>query len=155
MIEESVEAFIVRYKPYAATVELLPRVEGSPLLECYTGKQVLRLFERTNPYLAKPGKVRLIINPSAEHLTASDTPHKALRTVALGQLAINGLLLERERHSAIVDAGLPLVVTTFEPIDEGLSIGDWVRCLTLIPIHGFVLPKAEQPGRHHEIDSDI
>jgi hypothetical protein len=156
MIEESIEAFMVRYKPYAATVELLPRTEGSPLLECYVNGQILRLLERTNPYLAKPGKAQLIINPTTERLLASSDTQKRLKTVSLGALNVTGVMLERERRSAIIDAGIPLVVATLEEIDEQLSVGDWVNFETLVPIHGFVLAKEErQVSKGREVDNDI
>jgi hypothetical protein len=156
MIEESIEAFMVRYKPYAASVELLPRTEGSPLLECYVGRQILRVLERTNPYLARPGKAQLIINPTTERLLVSSDAQKRLKTLSLGTLHITGLILERERHSAIIDAGIPLVVATLEEIADELSVGDWVSFETLAPIHGFVVTKEErQTPKGREVDNDI
>ncbi|MFO7545037.1 MAG: hypothetical protein R6W77_06035 [Trueperaceae bacterium] len=68
MIEDSVDAFVTRWRGHAAEVELFPRHEGSPLLECRAGTALLQLFERTGPYLWRPGPGRVIIHPITEAL---------------------------------------------------------------------------------------
>jgi hypothetical protein len=68
MIEDSVDAFVTRWRGHAAEVELFPRHEGSPLLECRAGAALLQLFERTGPYLWRPGPGRVIIHPVTEAL---------------------------------------------------------------------------------------
>lgn len=68
MIEDSVDAFVTRWRGHAAEVELFPRHEGSPLFECRAGTAVLQLFERTGPYLWRPGAGRVIIHPVTDHL---------------------------------------------------------------------------------------
>ena len=77
MIEDSVDAFVTRWRGHAADVELFPRHEGSPLLECRAGTALLQLFERTGPYLWRPGPGRVIIHPVTEtlELTSEDGAH--------------------------------------------------------------------------------
>lgn len=68
MIEDSVDAFVTRWRGHAAEVELFPRHEGSPLLECRAGTALLQLFERTGPYSWRPGTGRVIIHPVTDTL---------------------------------------------------------------------------------------
>jgi hypothetical protein len=77
-MEESVEGFIQQYKTYAASVEVLPKTEGSPLLEVVANQRVLHLLERTAPYQSKPGKARVIVNPMTLALEKSSEMVKVL-----------------------------------------------------------------------------
>ena len=147
MIEESVEGFIQRYRPYAAPVEVLPHLEGSPLLECVLGTTVVQVLERTAPYLARPGRMRLILNPTAASLTRSAEGRKELLAPALGRIRATGLVLGLEERVLIVDAGAPLVVSLETPAPADLTLGEWVAFESTAPIHGFVLPPEPQRGR--------
>lgn len=74
MLEDSVDSFVARWRRYAADVELFPRHEGSPLLECRAGTALVQLFERTGPYLWRPGAARVIIHPIADTLEVLTEP---------------------------------------------------------------------------------
>ncbi len=147
MLEESVESFILHYKPYAALVEILPYLEGSPLLECVVGNTVVQVLERTAPYLARPGKMRLIINPTAKVLEPAEEIRKSLVTVATSRIRATGPVLELGRQALIVDAGTPLVVSFFGSLPEGVAVGEWVQFESLAPLHGFVLPTEPRDGQ--------
>lgn len=77
MLEDSVDSFVARWRRYAADVELFPRHEGSPLLECRAGTALLQLFERTGPYLWRPGAARVIIHPVADTIDVLTEPPEA------------------------------------------------------------------------------
>src|SRR5690554_551223 len=74
MIEDSPESFIARWREHAATVELFPHTEGSPLLEARAGQTLLQLFERTGPYLGRPGRAQVIIHPVTESVESVHDP---------------------------------------------------------------------------------
>lgn len=154
MIEESVESFVLRFKTYAATVEVLARPEGSPLLECVVGQTVLQVLERTNPYAAQPGMVQLILNPTTEVLTVAEATEKDLAPAGLGRLRATGRVLERELQAVIVDAGVPLVVTLFGEVPDTLAAGDWVHFESVAPIHGFFVPPSKRGLQRREADTD-
>jgi hypothetical protein len=156
-MEDSVEGFILHYKPYAATVELLPKTEGSPLLEVVANHRVLHLLERTAPYQSKPGKAQVIVNPMAQTLNKSDEAVKSITVPALGKMRVQGVVLEIFPDAAIIDAGVTLVVSLLEEFPEDIALGDYISFDSLSPIHGFVIQKEEQRTyrRGRETDSDI
>lgn len=139
-LEESVEGFIIQWKPYAASVELFARPEGSPLLECLAGDRVLHVFERTNPYISGTGQARLIINPVAERIEKSDQTEKLVSVTGLSELRATGIVLQRWGKMVVVDAGIPLVVGVHEGLPDDVAAGDWLSFQSLAPIHGFVIP---------------
>lgn len=156
MVEESVEGFVAQYRGYAAPVEILPHVEGAPLLECVVGTTVLQVLERTGPYLARPGRAHVIINPSCERLERLAEGRKALSTPALGTLEATGPVLELADKVLIVDALVPLVVFALSELPEDLALGDWVRFTSLAPVHGFVVPReARVNTRGREVDGAL
>jgi hypothetical protein len=157
IMEDSVEGFILHYKPYAAAVELLPKTEGSPLLEVVANHKVLHLLERTTPYQAKPGKALVIVNPMAESIQKSFEPIKNITVLALSKLRVEGIVLELFPDAFIVDAGLPIVVTLLCELPETIALGDYISFESLSPVHGFVVFKDEQRSyrRGRETDSDI
>ena len=140
MIEESVESFILEYKPYAAAVEILPRVEGSPLLEFLVAGKVFGVLERTNPYAAHPGRAQLILNPTATKLEPTSETSKSLTQSDPGHLKAVGRVLARQPEAIILDAGVPLVVTLLEPLQADIDVGDWVELGADAPVHGFYVP---------------
>jgi hypothetical protein len=156
-MEDSVEGFMLHYKPYAATVEVLPKTEGSPLLEIVAGQKVVHLLERTAPYGAKPGKAQVIVNPMTLTLMKSDEAVKSITVPALSKMRVQGVVLEVFPDAAIIDAGVPLVVSLLEALSNDIAPGDYVSFESLSPIHGFVIQKEEQRSyrRGRETDSDI
>ncbi len=156
-MEDSVEGFLLHYKPYAASVEILPKTEGSPLLEVVAAQKVLHLLERTAPYGAKPGKAQVIVNPMTQTLSKSDEAVKSISVPALGKMRVQGVVLEVLLEAVIIDAGVPLVVSLLEEFPNDIALGDYVSFDSLSPIHGFVIQKEEQRSyrRGRETDSDI
>ena len=154
MIEESVESFVTQFKTYAATVEVLARLEGSPLLECVVGETVLQVLERTNPYAAQPGMVQLILNPTTASLTPTDATRPSLAAAGLGRLRATGRVLERDAQAVIVDAGVPLVVTLFGDVPDTFAAGDWVSFESVAPVHGFFVPPNKRSLQQRETDAD-
>lgn len=63
ILENSIEEFIERFRKYAASGHLYPRLEGSPLLEFAAAGKVLYLLERTAPYAKLAGDVSVIVHP--------------------------------------------------------------------------------------------
>jgi hypothetical protein len=156
-MEESVEGFISQFKPYAATVEVLPKTEGSPLLEIVVSQKVLHLLERTAPYQSKPGKAQIILNPMTKALEKSAESVKAITVPGVSKMHVQGVVLELSSQTAIVDAGVPLVVTLLEDISNDIALGDYIQFDSLRPVHGFVLQKEEQRSyrRGRETDSEL
>lgn len=146
MIEDSLEAFVQRWRPFAAEARLFARPEGSPLLEAEVGGAILQLFERTNPYLGEPGAARAVVHPIVARVEAVDEvagerPEKRIDVPTRGALHAVGTVLEREEGVLVVDAGAPLVVASLEPISDGVGPGTWVHFTAEPPVHVFVLPK--------------
>lgn len=150
VFEDSPEAFVARFRTFAATVELFSHVEGSPLIECRAGDAILQLFERTGPYLSVPGTGRVILNPTTASLEPRLEGSKLLETAGLGSVRAQGLVLARETSFAVVDAGVPLVVGVHGGVDDAIASGDWVAFESEAPMHGFVLP----PSRRQRTDGD-
>lgn len=148
MFEESPEAFMARWRPFATDVQLFPHTEGSPLLECGVAGAVVQVLERTGPYRSTPGPARMILNATAETLEAvpDDVPAeqrtRLLETVGISRVRVQGRVLSREGNMVVVDAGAPLVVGVHGALPTGVAAGDTVRFEALPPLHGFVLPRA-------------
>ena len=141
MIEDSVDNFILNYKTYAAEIEILPKIEGSTLVEAIALNKVFHFFERTGPYDSKPGKARAILNLMIKEIHSNAIKVKALKVTGISELKVEGLVLEREQKSIILDVGIPLVVTNFKDIPDEIAAGEWIGVSSLAPIHGFVLPE--------------
>ena len=62
MIEESVEGFVARWRTHPVRATAFARAEGSPLLELGIGDAVVQTLERTGPYLAPTGSVRVVLH---------------------------------------------------------------------------------------------
>ena len=158
LMEDSVEGFMLHYKPYAASVEVLPKTEGSPLLEVVVaGQKVIHLLERTAPYVSKPGKAQVIVNPMTQTLIKSDEAVKSITIPALSKVRVQGVVLEVFPDAAIIDAGVTLVVSLLEEFPSDIALGDFISFDSLSPVHGFVVQKEEQRSyrRGRETDSDI
>lgn len=140
MLEESVESFVLQWKPYAASVELFAHTEGSPLLEARVGDTILYVLERTGPYNSPVGRAELIINPVVETVKRAEAGRRRIEPTGLGKMRACGLVLVRERRFVVVDAGAPLVVGVLGSIPAEVALGDWLEFESLAPIHGFVVP---------------
>lgn len=147
MIEDGPDAFVQRWRRYAADAVLFARPEGSPLLEAEVDGAVLQVLERTNPYLAVPGPARLLVNPTASVLQRTDATGPELSVPSRGALEGAGVVLAREGRMVVVDAGAPLVLACDPaPDDADAVVGAWVRFEASPPIHGFVLPPERRAG---------
>ncbi|HSG63403.1 MAG TPA: hypothetical protein VLD39_00310 [Gammaproteobacteria bacterium] len=153
MIEEGPDAFVQRWRAYAGDATLFARPEGSPLLEASLGGTVVQLLERTNPYLAVPGRARLLVNASATLVARDEGAERDLSVPLRGSLNGCGTVLEREGRLVALDAGWPVVVALPDDADAP-SEGETIRFEAAAPIHAFVLPPERRtpsnPGR--EVD---
>ncbi|MEJ2666045.1 MAG: hypothetical protein P8Z81_02915 [Deinococcales bacterium] len=139
MIEESPEGFIQRWREYAADVQLFPRTEGSPLLECLAAGAILQLLDRTGPYLAGSGRQRVILNPMVERLSPNPDQLTSLEVSGLGALKAAGRVIAGEGRMSVVDCGVPLVVAVVGEDGERFDAGGYVQFEVLPPVHGFVI----------------
>lgn len=158
MIEESPETFISRWKRYAADVEMFAHTEGSPLLECRAGSTVLQLFERTGPYLSRPGAAKVIINPGAERLERVTEPGvvSGIESRGLSNIVAVGQVLARDGRVVVIDAGIPLVTSVASLDASPLAEGTLVRLVSEGPIHGFVVSHQNGAARRSEaVDESI
>jgi hypothetical protein len=143
VFEDSVEGFITRWRHLGVSGHAFARAEGSPLLEVGVGEWVLHLFERTGPYAAPTGPVRLIVHAVAEawREEPEGTP-LAFAVIAPTRFRIVGRVTELDGPLLGVDVGIPLVVG-LDARGEQLAlpkVGALFSCDTLAPAHGFVLP---------------
>ena len=139
-VEESVEGFVARWRAHAADAELFARPEGVPLIECRVGGAVVQVFERTGPYLSRPGPAKLIVNPTARELRpaeAGEAPR--LEPLGLSRLAAVGRVVEREGQVVVIDAGAPLVVAVDAPVPGWVVADTRVAFESEAPVHGFVV----------------
>lgn len=139
VIEESPESFVQRWRSYAAEVQLFPRTEGSPLLECRVGDTILQLLDRTGPYVAAPGTRRVILNPMAERLEPADDEVRALEAAGLGALRGSGCVIGGDGRLTVVDCGVPVVVAVMDEAAPRFPEGRFVSFEGLPPVHGFVV----------------
>lgn len=154
MFEESVETFIVRWRPFTTDVRLFGRVEGNPLLECRVADTILQVLERTGPYRAAPGQARMILNFTAERLEVATGGRKRIEATGISKARVEGLVLLREGNMVVVDGGAPLVVGVHQPLRDGVAAGDFVAFDALPPIHGFLVPQDAKGARRAGSDED-
>ncbi len=150
MIEDSVEGFIARWRAYATEGTAFARAEGSPLLEVAVGHTIVQTLERTGPYGAPTGPIRLILHAMTDALTPAASEQRSLSAVGLGRLELTGTVVAREGAVAVVDAGAPVVVgiddgrvggaDLLDQDVDGPEVGAWVTCASFAPLHAFVLP---------------
>lgn len=141
MLEESVEGFVARWRAHAARGTAFARLEGSPLLEVALGETVVQLFERTGPYDAPAGPVRLVVHGVATRWSLDGSEGPSLAALGPARLRVSGRVVERDADVVVVDAGVPVVVGLM-PADDGPSLpeaGDWITCETLAPAQAFVI----------------
>jgi hypothetical protein len=153
VIEDSVEGFVARWRAHAARATAFARAEGSPLLELEVGGAVVQTLERTGPYAAPAGAIRVIVHAVTERFEPIDplaAGERRLQAGGLGVLEVQGPVLEREGPVVVVDAGVPVVVgldagaasdrAAASPAVGMPEVGAWVRCVGLAPAQAFVLP---------------
>lgn len=161
MFEDSVEGFIARWRAHATDGVAFARAEGSPLLEVAVGDAVLQLFERTGPYEAPTGPVRLVIHAVASSWSlVPERPPEAVPVLAAAgpaRLRLAGRVIEAEAPLVVVDAGVH-VVLGLDPDGESAAfpdVGSWLACDTLSPAHGFVLRHARPRGPTASPDDQV
>lgn len=141
-LESSEREFTAQYAEYAASGMLYPQVEGSPLLEFASGGRVLYLFDRSGPYVARPGAARVLVHgvlDVAGVQVLGDGDRSELLSV-LGVSAVEGVgrVMAAPRGAWVVRARVPLVLGAFETL-PAVKVGDWVAFRTLPPLHGFIV----------------
>jgi len=142
VIEESVEAFVARWRSHAVRATAFARAEGSPLLELGIGDAVVQTLERTGPYLAPTGPVRVVLHAMTHGFEAAAPDERRLESSGLGRLDVAGAVVERDGALVVIDAGHPVVIGLDDPAGEAVppGVGAWVSCVSLAPAHAFVLP---------------
>jgi len=153
MIEDSPEVFVQRWRAFAAEVQLFARTEGSPLLECMVDGVILQLLDRTGPYVAPPGRHRVILNPMVERLIGADGEGKGLEVTGLGQLRGSGRVILGEGRVTVVDCGVPMVIGVLDDGAAPFEEGRFVRFEGLPPVHGFLVPQTSGTQRRDAHDS--
>lgn len=157
MLESSPQEFADTYSEYAAAGQLLPRPEGSFLLEFVCGDLALYVLDRCGPYVL-PGPARLVlhglIDPEETALEplGSEAPWAEVR----GRSSVQGVgrVVAQTARAAVVDAGFPLVLSrpAQPPYTPGCwtlpaQVGEWVRFVTLPPLHGYLIEGNTHPRR--------
>lgn len=150
MLETSEAEFASRYAEYAADGLLYPQTEGSPLLEFAAGGRVLYLFDRCGPYAVLAGPARVIVHGV---LSRSEVipPQPLARLSVLGVSALEGhgpVIARPDRRTAVVQARLPLVLSSFEPLTA--AVGEWLHFVTEPPLHGFVQVPSSVSAPHYD-----
>lgn len=160
MIEDSPEGFVSRWREHAAVVELFPHTEGSPLLECRVGEALVQLFERTGPYLARPGPARVIIHPVAERVervAEGEDDRPGVEVTGVSRIEACGKVVKVDGELLVIDAGVPLVVAALELPERDFRPGESVWFASRAPVHGFVLhdDRRASPRREEHHDDSI
>lgn len=142
-LENSEQEFIARYAEYAASGELYPQVEGSPLMEFGVGGRVLYLFDRTGPYTACAGRASVIVHgllnrASLELHEEAPASGEALTVTSVSGVEGSGRLLAASLRTWVVQARLPLVLSYYDPLPPA-SVGQWISFTTVPPLHGFLV----------------
>jgi hypothetical protein len=142
VIEDSVDGFVARWRTHAVRATAFARAEGSPLLELGIGDAVVQTLERTGPYLAPTGPVRVVLHAMTRAFAPAAHDERRLEGSGLGRVEIAGAVVERDGPLVVIDAGYPVVVGLDDPAGEGVlpGVGAWVSCVSLAPVHAFVLP---------------
>lgn len=141
MFEESPDGFINRWRGYAAPVRVYSRTEGLPLLEVEIGGAILQVLERTGPYLATPGKAKVIVNPTANSVAVHPGGSRSVDAIGIGKMRACGVITFRDDPFLVLDVGAPIVLGVVEPLPEDAVPGAWVSFEAIPPIHGFIVPE--------------
>jgi hypothetical protein len=161
MFEDSVEGFIARWRAHATDGVAFARAEGSPLLEVAVGDAVLQLFERTGPYDAPTGPVRLVVHAVASSWSVvPERPAEAAPALAAAgpaRLRLIGRVIEVDAPLVVVDAGVHVVLGLDSDGESAAfpEVGNWLACDTLAPTHGFVMRDARPRGPAASPDDQV
>ncbi len=119
--EESPEYFAEHFADHAVNVELLPYPFGYPLLEAITPVGVLYPFDRCAPP-APTGQVELVLHASVESFRyRRHAP--GIEELSGGRYRLKGRVqAELEPGFYLMDCGLPLVLASEKPLEEGMDI---------------------------------
>ncbi|THF71250.1 hypothetical protein E7T06_04070 [Deinococcus sp. Arct2-2] len=144
-LESSETEFASRYAAWAAVGQVYPQREGSPLLEFSSGGRVLYLFDRSGPYVVRPGPARLVVHgildlAATEPCPKPEDAREQLTVIGISGLEGVGEVLDVSRRSWVVRARLPLVLSSFTPLPDARP-GDWVTFRTLPLLHGFAVER--------------
>lgn len=142
-LESSETEFASRYGAFAAEGTLYPGREGSPLLEFSAGGRVLYLFDRSGPYAARPGPVRMVVHGVLDSgglrpLPPGEAARESLTVVGVSGVEGVGEVLDVARRVCVIRARVPLVLGAFEPLPP-VRVGEWAAFRTQPPLHGFLL----------------
>lgn len=137
MFEESVDSFLARWRSLAAEVEVFSRVENDPLLEFMAGDVILHALERTNPYLPRVGRNRVIIHAVCESVAAGEPP-ALVEVTGISNIRVTAPVLRAEPPFVVVDAGFPLVVGVLGGFGH-LTAGELISFESVPPLQAFVL----------------
>lgn len=157
MFEDSVEGFVDRWRRHAVDGIAFARAEGSPLLEVAVGGAVVQLFERTGPYDAPTGPVRLIVHAVASSWTTGSDDAPSLAALSPARLRISGSVVEVDGAMVVVDAGVP-VVLGLDPVDGAQpwpATGDRLVCESLVPAQAFVLRSSGARRAADAVDDQV
>jgi len=152
-----VEGFIDRWRRHAVDGVAFARAEGSPLLEVAVGGAIVQLFERTGPYEAPTGPVRLIVHAVASSWTTGSDEAPALSSTSPARLRLAGPVVEVDGPMVVVDAGVPVVLglDPLEPDAPRPVVGDRLACEALPPAQAFVLRRSGPRGAAVAIDDQV
>lgn len=143
VLEDSVESFIQQWRDAAVEGVAYARFEGSPLLEVQLHGTLMQLFERTGPYAAPPGPIRLIVHAVASAWSLPATAAPNIAVIGPGRFSLVGHVERVQGNLMRVNVGFPMVVG-MDPTDAATprpNEGDTLVCDTLAPAHAFVLPR--------------
>ena len=119
--EDSPEVYWQHYGEHAISVEMLPVPYGYPLVEAVTPAGVVYAFDRGAPP-APAGRQDVLFSASVESFRYRQQ-RPSLRAVEGGRTLLAGKVLRRLSADAyLFDAGLPLVVNSEEPLEEGAAL---------------------------------
>lgn len=150
MLESSPTEFTDAYAAYAAEGWLLPRPEGSFLLEFVCGDRALYLFDRCGPYFFS-GPARVLIHGLCEPEATGRTEPPAdgqpwAETLGRSTLRGVGQVIVQTRRATVVDIGFPLLLSrpAYPPYPAGswtvdAEVGGWLHFETLPPLHGYLV----------------
>lgn len=120
----------------------------------------MQLFERTGPYLSRPGRAKVIIHPVAEKVErlVDQDAELGIEVTGVSRFEIVARVVSVDGRVAVMDAGIPLVVAILEQEGLPLQPGELVRFKNRPPAHGFVLVeerRAAARGREEHHDDSI
>ncbi len=151
------EGFVDRWRRHATEGVAFARAEGSPLLEVSVGGSVVQLFERTGPYDAPTGPVRLIVHAVVAAWAIDMGATVTLSAVSPARLRICGSVIELDGQLAVIDAGVP-VVLGFDPADATQqlpAVGDRLVCVSQVPAQAFVLRSSGPRRAADAVDDQV